>query len=325
MCEVMSILWSPPQPFSLQSQTKLQWERCADLPVGMGLAQAVLVGGKVCVGGGDAVGKDHLLFQYDRGRDGWDTLPPLPVSWFGLGLFKGQFFTVGGITREGNTTNNLHRYKEESRAWEKYLRPMPTPRWALSVITTQSAIVACGGRDSNWQVCATVEVYTDETDQWHIADPLPIRCYLMTSVIINDTCYLLGGYDQSLDPTKTVLCTPISSLVEKAKSPPRWFAAIFRYVWKTLKDTPLNSSTAASMSGSLLAVGGREDLPQDSPAVHMFQPRTNSWVRMISGDLPGAVRAIVAIELPSNELFFCGGYSEVVRSKGVFIGSITDN
>ncbi len=290
-------------------------------------AQAVLVGGKVYVGGSDTytLDNDHLLFEYDRRRDGWATLPSCPVRWFGLGQFKGHIITVGGRARGRDTASKLYRYKEDSLTWEEYLHPKPTASMFLSVITTQSAIIACGGRYSRRQLCKTVEVYTDETDQWHTADPLPIHCYLMTSVIINDTCYLLGGYDQSLDPTKTALCTSISSLVEKAKSPHRWFAAVFKSAWKTLKDTQLCLSTAASMSGCLLAVGGRDDLPQDSPAVHMFQPQTNSWVRVTSGDLPVAVRAATAIQLPDNELLICGGYSGRDRTKDVFIGSITDS
>ncbi len=84
----------------------------------------------------------------------------------------------------------------------------------------------------------------------------------------------------------------------------------------------LKRSTAASLSGCLLAVGGHDDQCQDSPAVHVFQPQTTSWVRMTSGDLPVAVCAVTAIQLPDNELFICSGYSQGGRSKGVFIGSM---
>ncbi len=177
--------------------------------------------------------------------------------------------------------------------------------------------------DSTRQICATVEVYTDETDQWHTTVPLPIHCYLMKSVTINDTCYLLGGCDKFSYPTKIVLSAPVTSLVERAKSPPTWLAAAFRSVWKTVKHTPLKQSTAASLSRCLLAVGGQYDHEQLSPAVHMFQPQTNSWVRMASGDLPVAVCAVTAIQLPDNELFICGGYSRGLND--VFIGSITDS
>ncbi len=80
VCDVVSVPWSPPQPLPLQPQTRLQWRRCADLPVEMGSAQAVLVGGKVCVGGGDTdtLSSDHLYFSSTT-KGGMDGIPYHPV------------------------------------------------------------------------------------------------------------------------------------------------------------------------------------------------------------------------------------------------------
>ncbi len=313
---------------SIQPQTRLQWRRCKDLPVGMWGAQSVQVGGKVYVraGGTSSEAYGYLVFQYDPERDGWATLPPCPVKSFALGQFQGHIITVGGVLRRGGITNKLHRYKEETQEWEEFLLPMPNARWFLSVITTQSAIIACGGRDSIGKRCATVEVYTVKTGQWHAADPLPIPCSSMTSVTIADTCYLLGGYDEPY-PTRCVLSAPVSSLIAKATSPPRKLASIFnRSSWKTPRDTPLKLSTAVCLSGRLLAVGGYVygDQYQNSPAVHMFQPQTNSWVRMTSGDLPVAVKQAAAVQLPDNKLLVCGGQTpEGECTKNVYTASIT--
>ncbi len=326
---VYTLVPSPPQPYPLQPQTRLQWRRCADLPVGMCGAQSAQVGGKVCIGAGATNSRDNadLVFQYDPERDGWATLPPCPVSLFALGQFQGHIITVGGILRGGSDrTNKLHRYKEESQEWEEFLLPMPTSRRSLSVITTQSAIIACGGIVSTGKKCATVEVYTVETGQWHAADPLPIPCSSMTSVTIADTCYLLGGYDNTGNPARCVLGAPISSLIEKATSPPRGLASIFnRSLWKTLQDTPLTLSAAACLS-CLLAVGGHDDRIQHSPAVHMFQPQTNSWARMTSGDLPVAVNRATAVQLPDNKLLVCGGWTTKEGcTENVYMASITNS
>ncbi len=321
----------PTQPHPLQPQTRLRWRRCAGLPVGMWGAQSVQVGGKVYIGAGYTASRDDafLVFQYDPDRDGWATLPPCPVKSFALGHFKGHIITVGGVLRRGgDRTNKLHCYKEDSQEWEEFLLPMPAARSRLSVITTQSAIIACGGRDTE-KSYASVKVYTVETGQWHAADPLPIRCDGMTSITIADTCYLLGGFDNSDEATRHVLSAPISSLVEKATSPHCGLASIFnRSLWSILQDTPLNRSTAACLSGCLLAVGGCEDRHQYSPAVHMFQPQTtgNSWVRMTSGDLLIAAWLAAAIQLPDNKLLVCGGYTGtagVLYTKNVYMASIT--
>ncbi len=294
----------------------------------MTAAQSVQVGGKVYIGAGSTTTEDeaYLVFQYDPERDGLATLPPCPVKWFALVQFQGHIITVGGVLRGGGgRTNKLHCYEEESQEWEEFLLPMPTARSNLSVITTQSAIIACGGLDRAVKRCATVEVYTVETGQWNSGDPLPIRCWQMTFVTIADTCYLLGGSDKPGKPTRRVLSAPISSLVKKATSPQCGIASPSnRSLWKTLQDTPLDYSTAACLSGCRLAVAGDDDRNQVSPAVHMFQSQTNSWVRMTSGDLPVAVRQAAAVQLPDNKLLVCAGYTpEMKYTKNVYMASIT--
>jgi len=96
---------------------------------------------------------------------------------------------VGGV----DITCKVYRFKGESQEWEEFLKPMTTARCALTLATTQSAIIAIGGttgiRDDNPVVCATVEVYSNKTSQWYTADPLPAPYYAITSIIIADTCY----------------------------------------------------------------------------------------------------------------------------------------
>ena len=67
---------------------------------------------------------------------------------------------------------------------------------------------------------------------------------------------------------------PLTDHIQKATSPTHQSASHMS-VWKTLPDTPLLGSAAASLSGSLLAVGGYDDISV-SPAVYNFIPDTNS-------------------------------------------------
>jgi len=71
-------------------------------------------------------------------------------------------------------------------------------------------------------------------------------------------------------------------------------------VWKTLPDTPLKSSAAATLSGSLLTVGGYVDNTPASPAVYLFIPVTNSWVRVTTWELPEPRYGCTAVQLSSN-------------------------
>ena len=132
----------------------------------------------------------------------------------------------------------------------------------------------------------------------------------MTSVTIAGTWYQLGGYG-SVDGVgdkdlTTVFCTPLTALIQKATTPTPQSASSTS-VWKTLPDTPLKRSAAASLSGSLLAIGGYSNKTYGSPSVHIFLPLTNSWVRVTTGDLSEPRYGCTAVQLSSNQLLVIGG------------------
>ena len=295
------------------------------MPVGMMGLQAVVIGEKVYMGGGLSKNEDRChFFQYDPSKDEWNRLPPHRVAYFAMAQFKGNLITVGGeIPYSNSVTGKVYRFKEESQKWEEFLKPMPTARTSLSVATTQSAIVASGGlTDGEAVLCATVEVYSSETSQWHTVDPLPLPCVGMTSVTIADIWYQLGGVGTDEHIT-IVMYTPLTTLIQKATSPTHQSASHMS-VWKTLPDTPLVESAAASLSGNLLAVGGYKVRTPSSRALYVFFPLTNSWVRVTTGDLPEPCYACTAVQLSSNQLLVVGGCDNQDKcTKTVFLGSIT--
>ena len=303
----------------------------------MNSAQAVVIGEKVYLGGGNTenVEYDHQVFQYDPSRDEWNRLPPHKAIFFSIAQFKGSLITVGGV-KDSVITGKVYRFIEESQNWKKVHKPMPTARYWSSVATTQSAIVASGGvtdvrdvtgKDRKPVPCATVEVYSRETSQWHTADPLPVPCLLMTSVTISDTWYQVGGYDAD-NATPTVLYAPLTALIQKATSFTHQSASPMS-VWKTLPDTPLIFSAAASLNGNLLAVGGYDDETWDDntsvfPSLHIFLSLANAWVRVTNGNLPEPCCFCTAVQLSSNQLLVVGGRDDQKkRTKTVFLGSIT--
>ena len=276
-------------------------------------------------GGADSDG-DYLVCQYNPASDEWTSLPPCPVCFFGLGQLSGELLTVGGVAHDG-ITKKVYRYKPESQQWEEFLQPLPTARYGLTVISAQSAVTACGGATHTCGVpCTTVEVYTTETFQWHTIDPLPVPCWMMSSVIINNTAYLLGGLTNDLKPIKTVPYAPVASLIQRATSRPQQSASAARpdstsSAWKTLRDTPLKRTAAAGLGGMLLAVGGDDDQRDTLPAVHVYSPATSTWIRVKSGDLPEPRYYCTAVELAGNRLLVVGGRDQDKKRKNtVFLG-----
>ena len=285
------------------------------------------------MGGGATDSHDdcYLVCQYNPASDEWTTLPSCTVKYFGLGQLSGELLTVGGVTRDRTITKKVYQYKPESQQWEEFLQPMPTARYFPTVISAQSALTACGGSTDIGVPCKTVEVYTTETSQWHITDPLPVPCWAMTSATINNTAYFLGGGTTDDKTTKTVLYAPVAFLIQRAASHPQQSASAARpdstsmtsSAWKTLRDTPLVLSAAASLGGMLLAVGGDDDQRDTLPAVHVYSPATSTWIQVQSGDLPEPRYFCAAVELAGNRLLVVGGRDQHrKRMNTVFLGSL---
>ena len=272
----------------------------------------------------------HLVFQYDPASDEWTTLPPSPVDNFGLGQLSGELLTVGGAAH-GATSKRVYHYKPESQKWEEFLQPMPTARYGLTVISAPTALIACGGATGvsggTPVPCTTVEVYTTETAQWHTADPLPVPCTAMSSATITNTAYLLGGMTTNRKLLKTVFYAPVASLIQRATSHPQQSASAARpdstsSAWKTLRDTPLKRSAAASLGGMLLTDGGGVQ-SKAFPAVYSYSPATSTWIRVESGDLPEPHLFCTAVELSANRLLVVGGKDGITLQNSVFLGSVT--
>ena len=300
------------------------------MPVKTCRPQVIVMGEKVYMGGGETEGvKDYRqVFQYDPSQDTWSHLPSHHVIAFGMAAFAGNLVTVGGvIPDDGGATSKVYHFKEQSQRWEEFVRPMPTARAQPSVATTQSAIVASGGvtgfRDDNKAVtCVAVEVYSSESSQWHTAHSLPVPCWGMSSVTIADTWYQLGGTSTDGNFVPIVKYTSLSILIQKATLPSH-VSGSHLSVWNTLPDTPLTASAAVSLSGSLVAIGGGEEKTGVSPAVYVFFPFINSWIRA-TGNLPEPRRVSTAVQLSSNQVLVVGGYDNQGKyTKTVYQGSIT--
>ena len=288
----------------------------------MSRVQAIVVGEKVYLGGGSItdIGNANKVFQYNRREDTWSTLPHCPVRLFGMAHFMGRIITVGGVNLQNCAFSKMYALREDSQRWEEFHTPMPTARYCLSVATTSQAIIAAGGFAciAPAAYSSAVEVYSSDTSQWHTADPLPKPCTWMSSVTINDICYLLGGGDQSKVAVNDSWCASLHSLVHKAVS-----HSTSGSVWNHLPPTPLKVSTAACLSGSLVAVGGRNGDNTRSSAAYGFINNSQSWVRLRNGDLLSPRSSCTTAQLSPVEVMVIGGWDEQnQKSNTVFIGTL---
>ena len=315
----------------------------------MVFAQSVTIGDTVYFGSGTStIGEapgdcPYKIFKYDGTRDKWSPVPGCPVVGFGMVEFEGKLTLVGGAyesTDEASgspftLTSDLHVYEEEMKEWKKSILPMPTARLLPMVMSYESRIVACGGTilDEAHDICvSTVEVYDGETEQWYRAEPLPLACIGMTSTIIEENCYLLGGFtDTDFDhPTQLVLSATLSTLIDDAIQKQGFMNGSLNHtsaqIWQKLPDVPRYASTTTNIGSCLLALGGSDErLVHKSGALHVYSPLTSSWLRI--EDIPVECFACTVAKLHSGDIVIIGGmgHDEEDALKTVYRGSICIN
>ena len=279
------------------------------MPIKISVAEAVAIGDFVYVGGIVSINNEYTVLKYNTAEDEWTYLPDHCVRYFGLCQFQGELLAIGGdYGEEEPVTNKVYCYSVANKKWVESLKPMPTKRTGTQLLNTASAIIACGGlaKGENGKLVAlvTVEVYSSTTSQWHTADPLPQLCFSLQSVTISGCGFLLGGCDAEENSSKSVFCVDMATLINRATCPIKY---VTTSPWKTLPDTPLTESAAATLSGGLLAVGGDDDDEHTQSTVHLLQPSTNSWVKLPSGDLPAERYSATAAQLCNNRVMVMGG------------------
>ena len=301
------------------------WNPCKESPVEFSGGKSTVINGKVYYGGGfiDRDDAEYIVYCYDRSQDTWTTLPPLPVSYFGLGQVNGKLVAVGGRKKSNGSnvdTNEVYTYDERSKKWKQTIPPMPTARCWPGVLSLQSALVVAGG----FPYTGAVEIFKADTSQWYKTDPLPTACSGISLVAIGNTCYALGGYNhpsylnQALYASVDELlhnAVPASQTTHSGRSDTQ-------SAWKTLPDTPTYEPAAAVLAGPVLAVGGTETSEggADMMQVYTYSPFTNSWIYI--SDLPAPrYRAAVALLSPA-EILVIGGWYDGGSVNTVYKGTL---
>ena len=262
------------------------------------------------------------VLKYSITEDTWIILPETPVTYFSIGCLHQKIILVGGQLRSNiQVTGDIHEFDEASQQWVRstFTPPMLTARKMTIAVswTSPTALIVCGGSDKHNVPMNVVEVYHSRTSQWHAVSPLPFPKSSMTNSAIHDVLYLVGGNEGHIlgsytpeSSTKTVLSASIPQLLESclqsSRTPPVQWQSL------SIPDTPNYNSTAASLGGCLLVVGGNTRpnilFPGPSlPSVHAYCPSSSSWV--LVGELPQPLAACTTATLSTGELLVMGGQS----------------
>ena len=143
--------------------------------MGMYTVQTVVIRDRVYCGGGVADDDDdkYRVFCYSPSEDTWNTLPDHYVKWFGLGQVRGKLVTVGGRKKsDGKVTSEVYGFDDVTQSWKQSIPPMPTARQSPAVLSHHSTLTVAGGSTGLTRT-SVVEVFREDTSQWHTTEPFP--------------------------------------------------------------------------------------------------------------------------------------------------------
>ena len=193
----------------------------------------------------------NSVYSYEWSVDKWDQLPPCPYHNSALVIIDGELTAVGGwdVSRYTNKLFTFQQRWLQRRRWAEKYPPMNTARSQTTVVSTSDGdniMVIGGGGDGGWTT--TVELFQVRSRRWYELTNLPRPLTLPSATICGNQLHVIGidgdGYSCSLQglPSSD---QPITS------------QSISRIVtWTPLPRLPVKSSTAATLCGQLVIIGG---------------------------------------------------------------------
>ena len=231
------------------------------------------------------------LYQYEYSTEKWSDLPPGPYYCDpGLAIIDSELTTVGGENDRYRCSNDL--FTLQQRKWVKRYSPMSTERYLPAVVSTSDGdylIVIGGSGVGRWT--ATVELFQVKNRRWHKLTDLPQPLPAPSATICGDQLNLIG-YD----------CNGYSCSLQALPSSDRPITSPLTLSWKPLPCLPVTESTAASLCGQLVIIGGRQDR---SPVNSIHQLVDAEWVRI--GSLANGRYFCLVASLSPDRIIIVGG------------------
>ena len=232
----------------------------------------------------------HLVYRYQLSTEKWQELPLSPHRNSGLVIIDGELTAVGGWNGY-RRTNKLYTLRQGQ--WVSDYPPMNTARSMTTVVSTSdgSYIVVIGGDGGRWN--ATVELFHVRSRRWYELTNLSQALPRPSATICDNQIHVIGldgtGYSCSL---QALLSSdqPITSQ-----------SILNILTWTPLPRPPVESSTAATLCGQLVTVGGLRGMSQVN-CIHQLMD--GQWVKIGSMS-----RTMCLVVTPSpDKMMIVGGY-----------------
>ena len=230
------------------------------------------------------------LYQYEYSTEKWSDLPQFPYYYSGLAIVVSELTTVGGWDGRSRPTKKL--FTLQQRKWVEKYPPMNTACYSPAVVSTSDGdyLIVIGGSDGGrWT--ATVELFQVKNRRWHKLTHLPQPLPDPSTTICADQLNVIGSDDNGYSYPLQAL--PFSD---------RPITSPLTLSWKPLPRLPVTQSTAATLCGQLIIIGGGQD---ESPVNSIHQLVDGEWVRIGS---MASTRYLCLVASPSpDRIIIVGG------------------
>lgn len=270
-----------------------------------------------------------IVRVYSIKKDEWSTLPKIPnfLGCYSLVVHNETLVIIHVIKRvENDSVIHGKVAVWDDDKWTYPYPPLPTWRFFPSAASYKNYIIVSGGIVFRKDIISTiiVEILDTETSKWYTADALPMPCYDMDAVIINDTLYLAGGRcsfeTNKHKQSNKVLAVSLETLIAKATSSGDNPACVS---WEFLPDAPFIGSTYFPIGNTLASAGGQINVlfpfwkvifgsqPRIDicDGIYSYSPEKKSW--SLIDQLPTKCTQFTAAILNSREILILGGFTAI--------------
>ena len=244
------------------------------------------------------------VYRHEYSTEKWDVLPSCPYQNSGLVVIDGELTAVGGSDKSGSTTNKLFTLQQGK--WVEKYPPMNTANESPAVVSRSDGtlIIVIGGI-SNGKT--TVELFEVKSKRWYKLTGLPQLLPRPSAAVHGDIMYVIGS-------DRIGFSCSLRALPPSGTSP-------LTLSWKPIPPLPVVDTTAATLSGQLVLVGGafvpkensqattqsRNSTHEMSPVGTIHQLFMGEWVE-VDGSMTSPRRRCLVASAKVSTIFIVNGY-----------------